>query len=127
MVIEPRSIQPFDSCTSALVQQFPPFNQDGVVRNLLRQRVLENILRIRKCGLLVNKLAGLEDSESDVQVRLRLSCYLSNELKWKISADNGQGLQQVLLVWWQPIYARGENRLDGRRNFYLSKRTGEFD
>src|SRR6516165_1658558 len=109
------------------MQQLSPFNQDGVVGYFLRKRVLKDILRIRKCRLLVNKFATLEDSERAVQVRMRLPCYLSDELKGKFPPNNRNSLQQFLFIWRQPIYARGEDGLDSRGNLYVGKRTGEFN
>jgi len=77
--------------------------------------------------LLVNKFGGPEDSERAVKIRLRLPCYLSDELKGKFPANNRYRLQQFLFVWRQPINARSEKRLDGRGNSYAGKRTGEFN
>src|SRR5262249_21772296 len=48
--------------SGTLVQKLAALNQDGVVGYLLCERMLENVLGIRKCRLLVNELSGPQDS-----------------------------------------------------------------
>ena len=100
----------------ALVQLFAPLNQQRVVGDLPRQRVLENVLGVTHRRLLVDELAQLQIIEQPVEFFIWSRDHRTNQRQWKFTPDHGESLQQVLRIGRQAIDTRGKNPLHRRRN-----------
>src|SRR5712692_8053996 len=92
MIFYPGVKQPLDRLRRTLVQHLAPLDQHGVVSHLLRERVLEGILRLRKGRLLVDELSSLEVGELCLKIRFRFAHYQLEQTKGKFFAHDGQGL-----------------------------------
>src|SRR6266851_7767987 len=95
---------------------FAPFAQNRVVRDLLRQRMFEDVFDVAGGRLLVNELRQLKVAKHPVQLVVRLEGRASHQTDRKFSTDDGQRLQQLLGIGWQAVDSRGENPLHSRRN-----------
>ena len=93
------------------VQSAPPVVEQPRVRHLVRQRVLERILKVREEPRLVEELGRLESVEAITQ---RLVWQLGNRLEQHEGhelADYRGDLQEAFVVLGEPIDAGGEDRL----------------
>src|SRR3989442_1245957 len=106
------------------MQHLATLDQHGVVSHLLRERVLEGILRLRKGRLLVDELSSLEVGELGLQIRFRFAHYLLEQTQGKFFAHDGQGLQECLVVGWEPVDACSKDTLHGGWNTDLSEIYG---
>ena len=100
-----------------LVQELAPLDQDRVVGDLLRQRVLENVFGIAHRRLLVDELAQLQVIEKTVEFVVGLERHAAHQREWKFASEDGKRLQQFLGIGSNTVDARRENPLHRRRNF----------
>ena len=101
--------------------------EDRVVGDLLRERVLEDILDIRDRRLLVDEFAKLEIGEEAFELLFRMSGDAPCETEDELPAEDGKSLQERLLVVAQPVDTRGEDGLHGRRNAQRRERLDQLD
>src|SRR3984893_18322835 len=92
VIVDPLLEQRLDRLTRALMQEPAALHQHRVVRHLLRERVLEGIFRLPQCGLLVDELAGLQALQYWLQLIVRTSSYMLDQIQREVLADNGQSL-----------------------------------
>src|SRR5271155_466382 len=126
MVVEALGIHGLQRRADSFVKYSAAFIQYRSVGDRMSERVFEDVLDIAKCGLLVDELAELEFRQYRLQLRSRLGGHLADQTEFEFGADHGQRLEQVFLIRRQPVYARGENRLYGRRNLELVHWPGEL-
>src|ERR1700730_6185121 len=101
-------------------------NQDRVVRNLLRQRVLEDVLGVADRRLLVDEFAELQVVENAMEFVVTLEHHRTNQRQRKLTANDGQRLQQVFRIGRQAIDTRGQNSLHRRRYLQRIERAREL-
>jgi len=126
-LLEPVLKQPLDGLRRAFVQLSAALQQQRVVRHVLGQGVLKRILRLRKGRLLVDELPLLQMRQASLHFRLRLAHHLREQTQGKLFADDGQDLQQGLVVRRQPIHARRQDTLHRRRQLYGRQGPGQGD
>ena len=83
-----------------------PGIEHALVRDLVRQRVLEGVFDVRDDSGLVDELGGLQGGEPPAQ---RLGLLVADRLQkaeWKALADDRRHFQNVLLLDGQPVDAR---------------------
>src|SRR5262245_9331035 len=103
-----------DQLADAAVQRTATLVEQALVGDVLHQRVLERILRIREQTRLVEQLARSETPEG---LRKALLVEIGDALEQRqrdLVANHRGALQEVLLVRSQPIDARGQERLHCR-------------
>src|SRR6476660_5852710 len=98
------------------MQLLAPILQDRIVRDLLRERVLEDIFDVRDRRLLIDELAKLEIGEQTFELVLRSSSDGSRQAEYELSSEHRECLQEGLLIGAQPVDAGGEDGLHGRRD-----------
>jgi hypothetical protein len=89
--------------------------QQRAVRHVLRERVLERVLHGREQAHLVEELRRLQLGQALSEQVLRHVYDLLQQVERHIHADDGGGLEQPPCLDGQPVDARREHRLDGRR------------
>ena len=90
--------------------------QQAAVRDLVRERVLEGVLEIRKEPGLVEELGGLQVVEPATE---RLVRQLGDRLEQRerhVLADDGGDLEQAFVLRGEPVDARRQHRLDRGRD-----------
>src|SRR5262249_38748877 len=70
LLLQPAAVQRLDRLRGALMQRASPLAKQGIVGDLLRERVLEDVLRLRIERLLVDEFRGGELVERGGQIRL---------------------------------------------------------
>ena len=116
VIVQRRGVQELYGVTYILMQLLAPLLEDRVVGNLLRERVLEDILDVRDRRLLVDEFTKLQIGEEAFELLFRVARDASCETEDELAAEDGKSLQERLLVVTQPIDTRGEDGLHGRRN-----------
>src|SRR5216683_5442853 len=113
--------------SGALVQELAALDQQRVIGDLLRQRVLEDVFDIARGRLLVYELRHLQLGEHPLQLVVLLSVeYPPDERQGELPANYGERLQQLLLIGWQPINSRGKDRLYRGWDFHRVHRLGQL-
>jgi hypothetical protein len=107
------------------VERAPAVLKEAAVRHLVRQGVLERVLEVRKEARLVEKLARLEGRETVPQDVLGHLRDRLEDGKGHIRADDRGRLEEALLFGREPVYPRGQDRLDRRRDLNARERSGE--
>ena len=126
MVVQRGRIQHLDCASDMLVELLAALQQNRIVGNLLRKGMLENILHVRHRRLFIDEVAALQLLDEPFELLLRFPCNRPGETQDKLTTENGQCLQEVLLVGLKPIDAGGEDRLDGRRDAQRVERTQQM-
>src|SRR5262245_63905502 len=96
-----------------------------MVRDLLRQRVPERVLRVRTRPYLMDELRFLERGEDRPERAIVEPDDLPEEWLIELLPDHGRRLEHVLPVLPEAIDAGGEERVDGRRDGQRLERRGE--
>ena len=108
------------------MQELAALDQQRVVSDLLRQRMLEGVLNIARRRLLVDELPGLQPREHALQLVVRPARHALHQPERKFSSQHRQGLQQLLLIRRQPVDARGEHGLHRGGDLDRVHRLGEL-
>jgi len=87
------------------MQHFTPFEQHRVVRNFLRQHVLEDVLYFWESRLFVEKLFVLERREEAIKLVFSLLNDVTDESQWEFSPNYGKLLEQSFFVGCKTINA----------------------
>ena len=95
------------------MQHAPALLEQAPVGDLVGERVLEGVLEIREQARLVEELRPLEVPEPLAQAVLGLLRDRLEERERDVLPDDGGGLEEALLLGWQPVDARGQDRLHG--------------
>ena len=106
LVGEPVGIVLFDGRHNAAMEQALPLVQQPPIGHLVRQGVLEGVLALREQAGFVEELGGLQVRQAAVQ---RLVGRVGNGLQQRpghLRANHRGGLEQALLLRWQPVNAR---------------------
>ena len=101
LLVELVDVRRLDRARDGLVDAAPPLAQLRVERDLLRERVLEGVLRYGVERLLVDELRGLEGSQCVVELALREIGHRRQNGMLKLLADHGGRLQHLLLALGQ--------------------------
>ena len=97
------------------VQRPAALPEEGIVGDLLGQRVAERVLHARKEAELVEEISGLEDGEVAPDLVLRHVGDGLEQYQRHILADDGGRLQQALRLRRQAIDAWGQDGVDRGR------------
>src|SRR5262249_19797784 len=122
-----RWIKKLDGAADVLVELLAALQQNGVVSNLLGQRVLEDVFHIRDRRLLVHEFAKLQIADQPLEFVLRSPGDGPREAEDELAAQHRQRLEEILFVVAQPIDAGGEDRLHGRGYAERGKRPHQLD
>src|SRR5216684_5702473 len=126
MIVQPLGEHRLQRLSGAFVQELTAFDEVRVVGDLLRQRVLEDVLDVPGGWLLVDELPGLQTRQPTLQFVVRLERHALHQPERKFASQHRQGLQQLLLLRRQPVYTRGEHDLHRRGDLYRVHRPGEL-
>ena len=110
------ALESLDRFDDPRVDGAPAIGEEAAIRHLLRQRVLERVLRIGKEAGLIEKLPGLQKRELAAHALLRLIGDGVEQDERDVLSDNGGRLQQLLLRRWEPVDPGGQDGLDRGRN-----------
>src|SRR5262245_20381804 len=113
--------QDFKRLRHPLMQLFAPLLEHRIVSHLLRQGMLEDVLNFRHGGLLIKKLFALQGGKETIEFVFGLREHLTNKAQWKLPPNDGELLQQRLLLWSEAIDTGSEDALHGRRNVKVSQ------
>ena len=113
---QPIRIGTFDRADDAGVKLLAPLFEQRAVGHFMRERVLEGVLGIREEPRLVEELRRLQMRESTLEVTLGHLRDDVQQLDRHVLADDGRGLEQLLVVRGQPLDAGRETHLHGGRN-----------
>ena len=106
----------FDRVDDRGVQEISSLQQHAAVGDLVSEGVLEGIFELREKPRLVHEFGRLQPRETALQI-VFAACEDSLENGvGNVGADDGGGLQQLFVRGIEPIDARGDDRLHGRRN-----------
>src|SRR5215831_17174170 len=105
MLREPRGKERLDRLARPLMQSPATFEQQRVVGDLLRERMLKGVLRLWKGGLLVDELRRPQVRQELLQLVFGLLYHTRQQAQGKLFADHRQGLEQRLLLGRQPVDA----------------------
>ena len=94
----------------------PRARQQRLIGHLLGQGVLEGVGTLRKEARLVEELGGLEVRQAAMQRRLGQLGDGLQQGQGHLGADDRGGLQELLLLWGQPVDACRQYRLYRRRH-----------
>ncbi len=101
--------------------------QNRAVGDFQDQRVLEGVLDVRQDRLFVDEPTKLQITQHLIQIVIRFADHIPDQPQREPLADHRQGLDKLLLVGWQPVDTRGEDRLySGRDAPSFSLRDGPF-
>src|ERR1700731_218871 len=109
------------------MQQLAALDQQRVVGDLLRQRVLEDVFDLGRGRLFVDELAGLQGRQSRLQFPVHRRSDLPDQRQRRLPAHYGEGLDQLLVLTRQPVDTRGQYPLHGRRQPQLRERARNLD
>ena len=90
--------------------------QQAAVRDLVRERVLEGVLEIRKQPRLVDELGSLQAVEPAAERLVRQIGDRLEQRERHVLADDGGDLQQVFVFRREPVDARRQHHLDRGRD-----------
>ena len=116
LLAEAIPVERLDRLDDPRVKLAAPLLQQAAVRDLVRERVLEGVLEVRKQPRLVEELGGLQAVEPAAE---RLVRQLGDRLEQRerhVLADDGGDLQQALVLRGEPVDARRQHRLDRGRD-----------
>jgi hypothetical protein len=99
--------------------------EQPLVRHLMRERVLERVLEVRKDPRLVEELRGLEVGELGAHLVLRRVGNSQEQGHGHVLADDRGRLEQSLGLGHQAVDARGQDGLHGGGNRQLLNGPGE--
>jgi hypothetical protein len=108
---QPARVEPFDGPDDPGVERLASLLEQRAVGDLIGERMLEGVLEIREEARLVEELRSLEVSEPLAQAVLRRFRDRLQQRKGDVLPDDGGGLEEAFLLGWQPVDARGEDRL----------------
>ena len=109
-------MEPLDLLDDSSVDGVPAISQKTAVGHLLRQRVLERVLRLRKEARLVEKFRGLQVRELSAEIRLVPVGDGVKQVERDVLSDDSRRLQQLLLHEREPIDPRGQDCLNRGRH-----------
>ena len=109
-----------------LVEDAPLLAQHIGVRDLLGQRMMEQVFPVRVPAHLVEKLGLMQAEQAGAEIPLRAPGDRLEDVDVHAPPDDSRDLEQVLVGRLEPIDARGERRLNGRRGSAAppARRTG---
>ncbi len=116
MFTQPVRVEPLDRGHDLRVQLAAPVLQQAPVGHLVRERVLEGVLQVREELRLVEELRLLQMREPAPQGLLRLLRDRREQRVGHVLADHRGRLQELLLLWRQPVDARRQDRLHRGRD-----------
>jgi hypothetical protein len=116
LLAQPISMQLFYGGHDPGVKRAASVLEEGAVRHVVGERVLERVLDVRENASLVEELGHLEVGEHAAQHVLLLLGDRLQEGERHILADYRRGLEHALVSGREPIDARGEDRLCGGRD-----------
>src|ERR1700683_3981168 len=99
----------FQSLSGAFMDLFATLDQQGVIRDLLSQRVLEHVLETASRRLFVDELTCLQFGQYPFQLRLIGGGNLPDKAKRRLAADYRERLQEHFVLTRLSIDARGEH------------------
>ena len=114
-----------DRHDDALVEGMTPIADEGPVGDLVGERVLERVLRLRQHPHFQEQLAGAEPAQGRRDRRRRQLRDGFEERPRNVLADGGGGLQQPLVFGRQPVDARSEHCLYGGRHVEVPGPVGQ--
>ena len=98
------------------MQPPPPLPQEAVVGHLVGQGMLEGVVRLGEQAGLVEELGGLQVRQAAVQGGLGQLGDGLEQRQGHLSANDGRGLEEPLLLRWQPVDACRQDRLHRGRH-----------
>jgi hypothetical protein len=107
-------VQGFNGLGDLLVQSFAPLLEHCAVGDLLRERVLKNVLDFGKGGLFVEKLFVLKGSKEAIQFIFGLGDHLAKQTHRELATDDRKLLEQRFLFRSEPVDTGSEDTLHGR-------------
>jgi hypothetical protein len=116
LLVEAIPVERLDRRDDPRVKLAPALLQQATVCHVVRERVLERVLEVRKQTGLVEELGRLESVESATE---RLVWQVGGRLEQNeghILANDGGDLQQALVLREEPVDARRQHRLDRGRD-----------
>jgi len=96
-------------------------DQDGVIGDLLRKSVFEDVLDIADGRLLVNELTKFETGDKPIKFFVRSSGDRAGKASHELAAEYSKGLQEILFVVVKPVNASREDGLHRRRDLESGK------
>ena len=112
----PLGRQRLESLDQARVQPPPPLLEQTPIGHFVGEGVLEGVFVVGKQAGLIQELGRLEVREAAVQGVLGKLGDDLQQGQGHLSADDRRGLQQALLLGWQPVDAGGQHRLHRGRH-----------
>ena len=116
------AVQHLDDADDLGVEQSAPFLKQAAVRHLVRERVLERILEIRKQLRLVEELRGLEIVQASSKRLLRDTRDARQQRIRHVLADHRGGFEELLVLHRQAIDTGRQDRLHALRNLQALNR-----
>src|SRR5262245_13834543 len=98
------------------VQRAPALQQQATIRDLLRERMLEGVLKIRKQPRLVEELGRLQMFEPSTELVLREFGNRLEQWERHVLADDRRDLKEPLVFRGQTINARRQHDLHAGRD-----------
>jgi hypothetical protein len=117
--------EPLDGLDDAGVQGTLPVVEQPLVRHLVRERVFERVLEVRKETGLVEELRGLEMSQLGAHLVFRRVGDGQEQRHGHVLADDRGRLEQPLGLGCQAVDARGQDGLHRGGDFQLLDRPGQ--
>ena len=115
-LVEMLGVLPLDRARHRGVHLAAPLAELAAERHLLRQRMLEGVLGHRVERLLVDELGAAQRRQRRLQLVGGQLRHCRQQRLGEVLADHRRDLQQPLLALRQPIDARRQHRLHGRRH-----------
>jgi len=109
-------IEPFDRIDDAGVESATLILEKARIRNLVCERMLEAVLEVGEERRFVQELAALEPTEPTAQVGVRCLIDGLQEGEGDILANDRGGLEEPLVVGWEPVDASTQDGLHRRRH-----------
>ena len=125
LVGEPVGIVLFDGRHNAAMEQALPLAQQPPIGHLVRQGVLEGVRTLREQAGFVEELGGLQVRQAAVE---RLVGRVGNGLQQRpghLRANHRGGLEQALLLRWEPVNTRRQHRLHRGGDLQALQRPGQ--
>jgi hypothetical protein len=117
---QPVRIERLDGLQDTGVKGATPRLEEAAVRYFMGKGVLEAVCQLGKEACLVEELGSLQMGEAQAERRPRCLGHGLEERQGHLGADDGGGLEQLLLLRRQPVDAGGQHRL--HRGWHLNTR-----
>src|SRR5262249_35047767 len=93
---EASGVEPLDRLGDTRMQCFAPFGDDAVVSDIVRERVAEGVLDVRKESRLIEKLVGLQPGQRAAEVGGVPVAYLAQQRERDVEANHRRVEQEAL-------------------------------